>query len=102
MALEDAIAEQLKRIGTLQKEFIEKGATPDTAKLVQGLREERVTLLTNSVSQLKRDREVAIARFDKEIAARERELKDLQKPSDLDLVRRSGGGAKPAKRSDKG
>ncbi|MBN8189579.1 hypothetical protein JF540_23105 [Salipiger thiooxidans] len=97
MALEDAIAEQLKRIGTLRKEFIDKGATPETAKQVQNLREERVALLTGSIRRLRRDREAAIARFDTEIAARERELKELQRPTDLDLVRRSGGGGEPAK-----
>jgi hypothetical protein len=88
MTLEKQIAEQMRRVETLQKELIQKGATVEDAKLADEVKAERAEHLRRTIAALRREQADTASRFDEEIKARERELKQLEKTDGLDLVGR--------------
>ena len=88
MTLEKQIAEQMRRVETLQKELIQRGATAADANLPEEVKAERSAHLRGAIAALKREKAETADRFDAEIAARQRELKELERTSGLDLAGR--------------
>ena len=95
MTLEEQIAAQIQRVETLQKDLIERGAKPEDARRPEELKADRVAVLRRTIVDLEKQKQETIARYDEEIEARKRELKGLDKTSDVDFVLRQYSGPRP-------
>ena len=91
MTLEERIAEQMKRVGALQKEAIDRRPSAEDAKRPEEMKRQRAATVRAAIARLQSDRKETMARFDAEIAAREAELKQLERPSDVDFGRQQSG-----------
>lgn len=101
MKLDKQIALQISRIENLRTDVFERKTEATDAERPEKMRRERTETIRKAVADLHKRREATIARFDKEIAELEAELKSLDSSAKVDLggTRIPGGrtGRKPVK-----
>ena len=91
MTLDKRIAEHMKRVDALQKEVFDRKPSPADARRPDQMKHERAATVRAAIDRLQRDRKATMARFDVEITAREAELKELERSTDVDFGRQQSG-----------
>ncbi|SDG33867.1 hypothetical protein [Alloyangia pacifica] len=92
MDLDKEIARQIDRINGLERDILTRKASAADAKLPAEMRRARAGTLRKAIADLRKRREEVTARFDKEIAGYEAELKALETGPDVDIGGLRGGG----------
>lgn len=92
MALEKQIADQIKRVEALQKDLIGRPVGPEDAKRPEELKKNRIAGVRDAINRLQTEKKATVERYDAEISSLEKELKTLEKPTDIDLAARQSGG----------
>ncbi len=90
MSYQDLIDEQLKRMEEMRGEFSKRRDKGEGLREATALRADRARTLRQTLSGLERRKEESVKRFDAEIKRVRDELAEMEKPSDLDTLKKFG------------
>jgi septal ring factor EnvC (AmiA/AmiB activator) len=91
MATDKLISEQMKRMATLRQTLFDQKIGDDDIAQASGLRKERAVSVRTALDRLRRHRRETVARLDAEIDTLEKQLKELERQTDMDVALQKAG-----------